>query len=95
VLAVAAALAVPAIAAETRGVKTRVSPVYPEIAQRLRIEGTVRIEATVDPDGKVIDVKTVSGNHSLAPAAEDAVRKWRFLPGPDQSIVTVEINFAL
>jgi len=37
----------------------------------------------------------VSGNHALSPAAEDAVRKWRFLPAPDQSTVTVDINFAL
>jgi TonB family protein len=89
------ALSIPALSAENRPVKSRVAPVYPEIAKRLRIEGIVKVDATIDPDGKVIDAKAVSGNHALAPAAEDAVRKWRFLPAPDQSTVTVEINFTL
>jgi len=94
-LALLLALTFPAFAADARPVKSRVAPIYPEIAKRLRIEGLVRVEATVDPEGKVIDAKAVSGNHALSPAAEDAVRKWRFLPAPDQSTVTVDINFAL
>ncbi|MFZ1015106.1 MAG: TonB family protein [Terracidiphilus sp.] len=51
--------------AEQRAVKSRVSPVYPEVAKRMRISGVVKLEASVDPDGKVTDVKTVSGNHML------------------------------
>jgi TonB family protein len=94
-LVLAVAMAIPSIAADSRPVKSRVAPVYPEIAKRLRIEGAVKIDATVDPSGKVIDVKTISGPHSLSPAAEDAVRKWRFVPAPDQSTVTVEIVFSL
>jgi TonB family protein len=94
-LTLAVALALPALAADARPIKTRVAPIYPEIAKRMKIEGTVRIEAIVDADGKVSDVKTVSGHRALAPAAEDAVRKWRFVPAPDQSTVTVDIVFAL
>jgi outer membrane biosynthesis protein TonB len=30
----------------------------------------------------------------LSAAAEDAVRKWRFEPGPDTSTVEVALNFA-
>jgi TonB family protein len=88
------ALAIPACAAGARPVKSRVPPVYAEIAKRLRIEGSVSVEATVDFFGKVSDVKTLSGNHALAASAEDAVRKWRFLSAPDHSTVLVEINFA-
>ncbi len=67
----------------------------PEIARRLKIEGSVIIQATVDPDGKVSGVRSLRGNQTLAPSAEDAVRKWRFLPAPDQSTVVLEINFTL
>ena len=88
------ALAIPACAEDARPIKSRVAPVYPEIAKRLQIEGVVSVQATVDPDGKVSGVKTLTGNHALAPSAEDAVRKWRFLPAPDQSTVVVEISFA-
>ena|SRR5271157_2535185 len=94
-LALVVALAMPARAAEERAVKSRVAAAYPEIAKRMKIEGTVKIAATVDADGKVTDVKPVSGNGMLTIAAEDAVRKWKFVPGPGVSTVEVSLNFAL
>lgn len=89
------ALALPGRAADERAVKLRVAPVYPELAKRMKISGVVKVEAKVDPDGKVEDVKTVSGSHALSSAAEEAVRKWKFAPGPDTSTVDVDVSFAL
>jgi TonB family protein len=89
------AVAHTARAAEERGVKLRVAPSYPEIAKRMRIGGMVQVEATVGADGRVIGAKAVSGSRVLEFAAEDAVRKWKFEPGPGPSKVKVEINFAL
>jgi TonB family protein len=60
----------------------------------LKITGVVRIEATVEPDGKVSEVKSISGNHMLSPAAEEAVRRWRFAPGTGVSTVVVDVSFA-
>src|ERR1035438_10012365 len=57
-LVLVAVLALPAMAADDRPIKSRVSPVYPEIAKRMKITGVVRVEATVEPDGKVSAVKT-------------------------------------
>jgi TonB family protein len=68
-------------------------PVYPEIAKRMKIDGAVVIEVTVNADGGVSNVKVVSGNRMLSSAAEDAVRKWKFVPGPGTSKVDVEITF--
>lgn len=93
-LALILAVVLPATAAGERAIKTRVVPVYPEIAKRMRIGGTVNIQATVDAEGTVKDVKTVSGNHMLAVAAEDAVRHWKFAPGSGDTIVNLEVNFA-
>jgi len=81
--------------AEERAIRSRVAPVYPEIAKRMRIGGAVKVEATVDAEGRVIDVKTVNGNRMLSPAAEDAVRKWKFVAGTGTSTVDVEVNFAM
>lgn len=81
--------------AEDRAVKSRVAPVYPEIAKRMRITGVVKMEVTVDAEGKVTDVKTVSGNHMLAVTAEETVRKWKFSPGAGQSTVPIDMNFDL
>jgi TonB family protein len=94
-LAAIVALAMPARAGDDRAVKSRVAPVYPEIAKRMRITGEVRLEATVDAQGKVKDVKPVSGNHMLEVAAEDAVRQWKFVPGDGDTVVTVSVNFSL
>jgi TonB family protein len=88
-------LAVPGRAAEERAIKSRVAPVYPELAKRMKITGTVKIEATVDAGGKVTAVKTMNGNHALATAAEDAVRKWKFATGDGEAKVNVEVSFVL
>jgi len=94
-LAMASVFVLSGRAADERAVKSRVAPVYPEIAKRMRISGVVKLEVTVDPDGKVTDVKPVSGNGMLSQAAQDAVRKWRFAPGPAQTVVDLDLNFAL
>ena len=93
-LALVVSLALPGRAADERAVKSKSAPVYPELAKRMRISGVVKVEATVDPDGKVTDVKTISGNHALSLAAEDAVRKWKFVTGASTSTVDVDVNFA-
>ncbi len=94
-LALMVALALPALAAGDRAVKTRVAPIYPEIAKRLKITGEVKLEATVDAQGKVKSVKAVSGNHVLGAAAEDAVRQWRFESGDGDVVVVVAVNFTM
>jgi TonB family protein len=83
-----------ALAAD-RAVKSRVSPMYPEIAKRMRISGMVKLELTVDAEGKVVAVKILEGNTMLGGAAEDAVKKWKFVPGDGVDTVQVSLNFAL
>ncbi|MGD0155870.1 MAG: energy transducer TonB [Terracidiphilus sp.] len=95
VFALAAGLALPARAGDDRAVKSRVAPVYPEIAKRLKITGEVKLEALVNAEGKVKSVKAVSGNHMLGTAAEDAVRQWRFEPGDGDAVVVVAVNFTM
>ncbi len=53
----------------------------------------MQIDVTVDPHGKVTDVKTLSGNPVLATAAADAVRKWKYAPSSTSTNETVVINF--
>jgi TonB family protein len=92
ILAIVATL--PLRASDERPIKQRVAPTYPELARRMHVSGVVRVAATVAPDGSVTATKTMSGNHMLSLAAEEAVHKWKFVPAPDQSVVEIEINFA-
>ena len=81
--------------ADDRKVQKRVPPVYPELARRMHIAGVVRIQVTVAPDGTVTDAKTVNGNKMLSLAAEEAVKKWKFVAGDSESTVNIEVNFDL
>jgi TonB family protein len=94
-LALMVALALPAMAADMRAIKVKTAPAYPEIAKRMKVSGVVRLAVTVDAEGKVTDVKPLSGNGILSAAAEMSVRNWRFAPGDGTSTVEVAVNFAL
>ncbi len=61
-----------------RKIASRVQPVYPELAKKMHIQGTVRVEATVRPNGSVKSTRVLGGNPVLVPAAEDAVARWKF-----------------
>jgi TonB family protein len=58
----------------------QVVPDYPEDARRAGLQGTVVLDAVVSAEGKVTQVKVVSGPEELALAASDAVRWWRYEP---------------
>lgn len=58
----------------------RVDPVYPEEALSQHVEGTVQLRATIGPEGQVDSVSVISGDPTLASAAEDAVRQWHYAP---------------
>ena len=60
-------------------VKT-VQPEYPVEARKKRIEGTVKLQVTVQKDGSVTVQNVVEGDALLTQAAIDAVRQWRFEP---------------
>jgi TonB family protein len=93
-LAIAFATALPAMASTQRTVNVRVAPVYPVAAKNVRLAGPVEINVTVSPDGKVTNVKTLSGNPLLAAAAKDALRKWQFAPAPGVSNESVKVDFS-
>lgn len=94
-LALMVALAMPAWTADARAIKSRIPPVYPAIAARMKITGVVKLAVTVDAEGNVADVKEISGNRVLSTAAEEAVRKWKFAPGSGNTTVEVAVTFTL
>jgi protein TonB len=67
------------IVKEPRVVKV-VPPVYPSLAKRARVTGTVILEATVTAEGVVEEIRIVSGHPLLVQAAIDCVKQWRYEP---------------
>jgi len=76
-----------------RKVKTSVKPAYPDVARQMHITGTVRLEATVAPDGKVRDTRIVGGSPLLAQEASIAVKKWKYEEAPKETVETVEVVY--
>jgi TonB family protein len=76
-----------------------VKPEYPARARLWHIEGEVQVELTIDRNGSVRRVHALSGNATLAQAAEEAARQWKYAPytGNDQSafpaVTRVQFNF--
>jgi len=75
-------------------------PLYPEVAKRARGQGTVILEATISPQGRVAEVKVLRGIPMLDEAAMSAVRQWTYTPTmlngvPVPVIMTVTVNFRL
>ena len=76
-----------------RKVKTRVAPVYPELARRMNVAGRVKIEIVVAPDGHVRSARPIGGHPLLVQACSDAVKEWKFVPSPDESTQILEFEF--
>lgn len=78
------------------GLVKKVEPRYPPMARTARIEGSVVVDAVILKDGTVSEVKVLSSTSELFnQACIDAVRQWRFTPGPQDVILTVTVNFTL
>jgi TonB family protein len=76
-----------------RAIVTRVPPTYPELAHRMHVGGKVVLLVTIQADGSVSGSKVESGHALLAPAAQEAVSRWRFAPNPEASESEIEVNF--
>jgi TonB family protein len=76
-----------------RAIVDRVAPVYPDLARRAQIHGTVRVGVVVTPSGKAKFTQVIGGNPLLAKAAIDAIEKWKWAPAPQETKELIELNF--
>lgn len=100
VVTIVAAIGLSHVSAQTsqsdeinRRAKSKVQPSYPELARKMNISGTVKVEVTVSPNGTVKEARIVGGHPLLANSALDAAKKWRFEPAPTESTGVIEFKF--
>jgi periplasmic protein TonB len=82
---------------EPRPVKM-IPPVYPPLASKARVNGTVVLEATLTAEGRVEEIKVISGHPLLVDAAIQCVKKWEYEPTylngiPIPVILTAKVHF--
>jgi TonB family protein len=78
----------------------QVRPLYPAEAKAAGAEGAVIMETIVGRDGRILEVKVISGHPLLIQAAVDAVRRWCYKPTllngqPVEVVSTVSVNFVM
>ncbi len=77
-----------------------VKPIYPAIALAAGIEGDVVLQAEIGKDGRIENLRAVSGNPLLIKAALDAVQQWRYRPyllngGPVEVETQITVRFGM
>ena len=77
----------------SRRAKIKVLPVYPDLARKMNLTGTVKVEVVVAPNGTVKEAKVVGGHPVLATAALEAARRWRFEPSTIETSGVVDFKF--
>lgn len=68
-------------------------PEYPAILKKLKIGGTVKLNALVAADGTVKKTTIDGGNPVLAEVACNAVKKWKYAPASHETNVPLEMTF--
>jgi len=82
-------------------VQHRVDPQYPDMARKARIAGMVIVEAIINKNGEVEQVKVIKGlPMGMSESAVEAVKQWKFKPGtmngePVDVIFNLTVNFKL
>jgi TonB family protein len=78
---------------ESRHVKSKVSPAYPELAKRMNVTGVVKLQVIVAPNGIVKSAKAIGGHPLLVDPAIEAVKKWKYEPASEETTNVVEFRF--
>ena len=76
-----------------RKISHRVVPDFPALARQMNITGKVKLEATVEPDGRVKSTRAVGGSPLLIQAASQALKYWKFESGPKETTEIIEFDF--
>ncbi len=78
---------------EVRKLLAQPAPVYPDVAKRLNLEGTVKIAVIVGPDGKIRETKVIGGHPILVDAALKALQDWKYERASTDTKLQLEFTF--
>ena len=80
-------------AADARKPVVNPDPEYPEIARRMNISGTVKVELVIAADGTIKSAKVLGGHPVLADAVQKTLRKWKYAPGASETTMQLDFKF--
>ena len=81
------------LAQESRKLVSNPTPVYPEIAKRLRLSGVVKVEITIGADGQIKATKVIGGHPLLVNAVQDTLKNWKYASASSETTASLEFSF--
>jgi TonB family protein len=87
------AMAVSASGQEARKTISRPIPRYPEIAKRLNLVGTVKVEILIGPDGKIKNTSVLGGHPILVSSTLETLKEWKYEPTKTETMATLTFEF--
>jgi TonB family protein len=80
-------------AQEGRKVLSNPVPTYPEVARKLHLAGTVKVQVVIGADGRIKETSFIGGHPLLVNSVEDALKNWKYAPASAETTKQLEFNF--
>ena len=80
-------------AQESRKALSNPAPTYPEVAKKLRLVGTVKVQVVIGADGRIKETNVIGGHPILVNAVEDTLKNWKYAPASGETTTQLEFNF--
>lgn len=77
-----------------RPMKTQGKPSYPELAKRMNVAGSVKVEVVVAPNGTVKSAKAIGGHPLLIESAVAAAKNSKYEPSAEETKELITYNFS-
>ena len=78
---------------EARKSISKPTPRYPEVAKRLNLVGTVKVEILIGPDGKIKNANILGGHPIFANSTLDALKDWKYEPSKTETTAILTFEF--
>jgi TonB family protein len=80
-------------AQEGRKALSNPAPTYPEVAKKMRLVGTVKVQVVIAADGRIKETTFRGGHPVLVNAVEETLKNWKYAAGSGETTTQLEFNF--
>ena len=79
----------------SRKIKTKVVPIEPELARKLKLVAVVKIQVTIAPNGAVQQAKALGGHPLLIAPSLDAAKQFRYEAADSTTTAVIEFHYGV
>jgi outer membrane biosynthesis protein TonB len=80
-------------AQESRKALSNPAPVYPEVARKIHLAGTVKVQIVIGADGRIKEKNFIGGHPVLVSAVEETLKNWKYASASGETTTQLEFNF--